>query len=109
MNHDYGIIIGLIAAVCSAGVLGLSYLGAYFLGHSRGRREAQLDQRAFDHEMMEALPGDRVAAIEGALSTMAQAIERLTDAQRIALLDRVRAGAEPRAPGGRTGKHNTPA
>ena len=108
MNGDYGIVIGLIAAVCSAGVLGLSYLGAYFLGHSRGRREAELDLRALDPEM-HGVPGDRVAGIERALSTMAQAIERLTDAQRIALLDRVRAGSEPRAPGGRGGQHNTPA
>ena len=108
MQPDVGIIIGLIAAVCSAGVLGLSYLGAYFLGHSRGRREAELDLRALDQEM-HGLPGDRVAAIEGALSTMAQAIERLTDAQRMALLDRVRVASEPRAPGGRSGQHNTPA
>ncbi|MFL5617450.1 MAG: hypothetical protein ACJ79A_03540 [Gemmatimonadaceae bacterium] len=108
MEPDFGIIIGLIAAICSAGVLGLSYLGAYFLGHSRGRREAELDQRALDQEMLNALPGDRTAAIEGALSTMAQAIERLTDAQRIALLDRVRTGSDPRPPGGRVG-HNTPA
>jgi len=62
-----------------------------------------------DRELSDAFPGDRAAAIEGALSTMAQAIERLTDAQRIALLDRVRTGAEPRTPGGRTGQHNTPA
>lgn len=102
MQPDIGIFIGLIAAVCSAGVLGLSYLGAYFLGHSRGRREVE-------QEMMDALPGDRAAAIEGALSTMAQAIERLTDAQRAALLDRVRAASEPRPPGGRIGQHNTPA
>jgi hypothetical protein len=107
MNGDYGIVIALIAAVCSAAVLGLSYLGAYFLGHSRGRREAELDQRSLDEEM-HGVPGERVAAIEGALSTMAQAIERLTDAQRIALLDRVRVASEPRAPS-RSGQHNTPA
>jgi len=109
MDFDYGVIIGLIVTVCGAGVLGLSYLGVYLMGHSRGRREAELDQRVLDRELSDAFPGDRAAAIEGALSTMAQAIERLTDAQRIALLDRVRTGAEPRAPGGRTGQHNTPA
>lgn len=108
MEPDYGIIIGLIAAVCSAGVIGLSYFGAYFIGHSRGRREAELDQRALDREMMDALPGDRTAAIERALSTMAQAIERLSDAQRTALLDRVRIASEPRAPS-RSGQRNTPA
>ena len=109
MDFDYGVIIGLIVTACGAGVLGLSYLGVYLMGHSRGRREAELDQRALDQGMLNALPGDRAAAIEGALSTMAQAIERLTDAQRIALLDRVRTSAEPRTPGGRIGQHNTPA
>ena len=109
MEPNFGIVIGLIVTVCGAGVLGLSYFGVYLLGHSRGRREAELDQRVLQHEMIDALPGDRAAAIEGALSTMAQAIERLTDAQRVALLDRVRTGAEPRTPGSRIGQHNTPA
>ena len=102
MEPDYGIIIGLIATVCTAGVLGLSYLGAYLLGHSRGRREAE-------QEMMDALPGDRAAAIESALAAMAQPVERLTDAQRVALLDRVRTASESRPSAGRIGQHNTPA
>jgi hypothetical protein len=102
MEPNYGIIVVLIGAVCASGVLGLSYMGAYFLGHSRGRRDAE-------REMLDGLPGDRVEAIEGAVSTMAQAIERLTDAQRVALLDRVRTSPEPRAPGARIGQHNTPA
>ena len=109
MEPNVGILIGLIVTVCGAGVLGLSYFGVYLLGHSRGRREAELDQRMLQQEMINAPPGDRAAAIEGALSTMAQAIERLTDAQRVALLDRVRTGAEPRTPGSRIGQHNTPA
>lgn len=109
MEPDYGIIIGLIAAVCTAGVLGLSYLGAYFLGHSRGRRESELDRRALDEEMMRALPDDRAASIEAALSTMAQAIERLTDAQRVALLDRVRTMSDSPPPTKRLPKHDTPA
>ena len=109
MEPNVGILIGLIVTLCGAGVLGLSYFGVYLLGHSRGRREAELDQRVLQQEMMNALQGDRATAIEGALSTMAQAIERLTDAQRVALLDRVRTGAEPRTPGSRIGQHNTPA
>jgi len=109
MDFDYGIIIGLIVTTCGAGVLGLSYLGVYLMGHSRGRREAELDRRVLEREIGHSLPDDRSAAIESALSTMAQAIERLTDAQRIALLDRVRAGSEPRTPGSRAGQHNTPA
>ena len=38
MEGDYSMLIGLISVVCGAGVIGLSYLGAYLLGHSRGRR-----------------------------------------------------------------------
>ena len=91
MDFDYGVVIGLILTVCGTGVLGLSYLGVYLMGHSRGRREAELEQRMIDQDAMHGFPGDRAAAIEGALSTMAQAIERLTDAQRIALLERMRA------------------
>jgi hypothetical protein len=90
VDPNYGVIIGLIVTVCGAGVLGLSYLGVYLMGHSRGRREADLEQRMLEQEMSHALPNERAAAIEGALSTMAQAVERLTDAQRIALLDRMR-------------------
>ena len=108
MDFDYGIIIGFIVTVCGAGVLGLSYLGVYFLGHSRGRRETERELRLLDQELGQGLPGDRVEAIEGALATMSQAIERLTDVQRIALLDRVRATPE-RISGGRTGQRNTPA
>lgn len=102
MEPNYGIIVVLIGAVCASGVLGLSYMGAYFLGHARGRRDAE-------REMLDALPGDRTDAIESALAAMAQSIERLTDAQRIALLDRVRTASEPRQPVGRIGQHNTPA
>jgi hypothetical protein len=109
MDFNYGVIIGLIITACGAGVLGLSYLGVYLMGHSRGRREAELDQRVLERDLGHSLSNDRAAAIEGALSTMAQAIERLTDAQRIALLDRVRTASEARAPGSRAGQHNTPA
>ncbi len=89
MEADYSMLIGLISVVCGAGVIGLSYLGAYLIGHSRGRREAELDRQIAEQD---ARLGDqtRVDAIQHSLSSMAQAIERLTDAQRVALLDRVR-------------------
>lgn len=109
MDPNYGVIIGLIFTVCGAGVLGLSYLGVYLMGHSRGRREAEPDQRALDRDMDQSLTDDRAAAIEGALSTMAQAIERLTDAQRIALLVRVRSMSDSPSPARRLPKHDTPA
>ena len=108
MDFDYGVIIGLIVTVCGAGVLGLSYLGVYFLGHSRGRRETERELRLLDQEMGHGLPGDRIDSIEGALATMSQAIERLTDAQRIALLDRMRA-PDARQQMVQPPKHRTPA
>ena len=108
MDIDYGVIIGLIATVCGAGVLGLSYLGVYFLGHSRGRRETEREMRLLDQELGPGAPVDRIESIERALSSMSQAIERLTDAQRIALLDRMRT-PESRISAGRPGHRNTPA
>ena len=45
MEADYSMLIGLISVLCGAGVIGLSYLGAYLMGHSRGRREAEMDRQ----------------------------------------------------------------
>jgi hypothetical protein len=106
MEPNYGIFIGLISVACGAGVLGLSYLGAYLVGHSRGRREAELDRQIAEQD--DRL-GDqqRADAIQHSLSSMALAIERLTDAQRVALLDRMRATPEPRQ--SRVPRHDTPA
>ncbi|HEX7978896.1 MAG TPA: hypothetical protein VF461_09860 [Gemmatimonadaceae bacterium] len=105
MDGDYSMLIGLITVVSGVGVIGLSYLGAYLLGHSRGRREAELDRPGGEHDFR---LGDqqRIDAIQLSLSSMAQAIERLTDAQRVALLDRMRV-PEPRP--SRVPKHDTPA
>ena len=95
MEGDYSMLIGLISVVCGAGVIGLSYLGAYLLGHSRGRREAEMDRQLAEQDSQ--LGGQqRIDAIQHSLSSMAQAIERLTDAQRVALLDRVRVPSEAR-------------
>ena len=107
MDFDFGIVIGFIVTVSGAGVLGLSYLGVYLLGHARGRRETERELRMIDQELGTALPGDRVESIERALASMSQAIERLTDAQRIALLDRMR--TPDVRPSTRTGQRNTPA
>jgi hypothetical protein len=106
MEADYSMLIGLISVVCGAGVLGLSYLGAYLIGHSRGRREAELDRQIAeqDHHLGDQRNAD---AIQLSLSSMAQAIERLTDAQRVALLDRMRVPSEPRQ--SRVPRQDTPA
>jgi hypothetical protein len=104
MEGDYSMLIGLISVVCGAGVLGLSYLGAYLMGHSRGRREAELERQMAEQD---ARLGDAgVDAIQHSLSAMAQAIERLTDAQRVALLDRVRMAEQRPA---RVPRQDTPA
>ena len=106
MEGDYSMLIGLISVVCGAGVIGLSYLGAYLLGHSRGRREAEMDRQLAEQD---SRLGDqpRVDAIQHSLSSMAQAIERLTDAQRVALLDKMRGAPEPRS--SRVPRQDTPA
>jgi hypothetical protein len=106
MEPNIGVLIGLISVVCGAGVLGLSYLGAYLVGHSRGRREAELDRQIGEQD---SRLGDqqRADAIQFALTSMTQAIERLTDAQRVALLDRVRTTPEPRQ--SRVPRQDTPA
>ncbi len=106
MEADYSTLIGLVTVLGIAGMIGLSYLGAYLLGHSRGRREAELDNQIANQD---SLLGDqhRADAIQHSLSSMSQAIERLTDAQRVALLDRMRLPAEPRS--SRVPRHDTPA
>lgn len=104
MEIDYGVIIGFIGAVCVAGVLGLSYVGACMLGHARGRREAaREDARIGD--------ADRLLAVESAVDSVSRAIDRLTDAQRIVLLQQVRAAElrEPRPGVARDPLRNTPA
>ncbi|MDB4883675.1 MAG: hypothetical protein JWL95_2441 [Gemmatimonadetes bacterium] len=109
MDMDLGVIIGLIGALCTAGILGLSYMGAYMLGRTRGRSEVELERRVDQHDDARVLDHDRVLMVESAVVSMAQAIERLTDAQRIALLERVRAANEGRGAVGRVPQHNTPA
>ena len=109
MDFDYGVIIGLIATLCGAGVLGMSYMGAYMLGRTRGRNEAELERRVDLQDDARLLDHDRVVMVESAVASMARAIERLTDAQRIALLERVRAANEVRTPSGRAIQQNTPA
>jgi hypothetical protein len=106
MEADYSMLIGLISVVCGAGVIGLSYLGAYLVGHSRGRREAEMDRQMIEQDSRLGEQA-RVDAIQHSLSSMAQAIERLTDAQRVALLDRMRVPSEARP--SRAPRTDTPA
>ena len=79
MDYDVGQYIALIAVASGATILGLSYVAAYMLGKSRGRREEQRSPRAL--EQMEAV--QRVAQLEQTVNQMSHSIERLMDAQRL--------------------------
>jgi hypothetical protein len=109
MQPDVGVIIGLIVTLCGTGVLGLSYMGAYMLGRTRARREMELERAAGQDHASQLMDHDRVLMVESAVASMAQAIERLSDAQRVALLERMRTANEPPRAIGRPSQHNTPA
>jgi hypothetical protein len=114
MQADFGVIIGLIGAIGAVGVLGLSYLGAYFIGYNRARNDLERQRRDEEREEREVVRdghADRILMMEGALASVAQAMERLTDAQRLVLLEQARGAAVPdrRPDSARLKQHNTPA
>ena len=110
MNPDFGVIIGLIGVTSAAVMLGLSYMGAYFLGYNRARRELERELREDRRSSSEEQHAERILMVEGALGSIGQALERLTDAQRLVLLEQARAASPERRPElGRIRTHNTPA
>ena len=111
MDIDYGMIIGLISVVGVAGIMVLSYAGAYLLGQARGRREAVSELRATAREEAQVGNADRLLVVEGAVDSVSRAIERLAEAQRVVLLEQVRTSnaSEPRLASARSEKRNTPA
>jgi hypothetical protein len=92
MDIDYGVIIGLIATGSGAVVLALSYVGAFMLGQARGRRDAERERVGDAATVGHA---DRLLVVEGAVDSVARAIARLTEAQRIILLEQARAAEAP--------------
>lgn len=110
MDVDYSMIIGLISVVGVAGIMALSYTGAYLLGRARGRRDAVQELRATARDEAQVGNADRLLVVEGAVDSVSRAIERLAEAQRLALLQQVRPtnASEPRL-GARSEKRNTPA
>jgi hypothetical protein len=90
MEPDYGVIIGLITVSGCAAILALSYVGAFLLGQARGRRDAERELRAESREEARVGNADRLLVVESAVDAVARAIERLTDAQRVALLEQTR-------------------
>jgi hypothetical protein len=111
MEPDLGLIIGLIGVIGAVGVLGLSYLGAYFVGYNRARNELERQRREEEREDSREGHADRILMVEGALASVAEAMERLTDAQRVMLLEQARGASSPerRLDAVRLKQHNTPA
>jgi hypothetical protein len=79
MGRDLGQFIALIAVGSGAVVLGLSYMAAYMIGRSHGRREEQRSPRAL--EMADA--SQRLASMESIVHGLGSSLERLRDAQRL--------------------------
>lgn len=111
MNVDLGTLIGFIGMAGIATMLGLSYLGAYFVGYHRARRELErkMEREASEDELLGH--AERIVLVESSLGSIAQALERLTDAQRSMLLEQARAtsAGERRPDSTRLRQHNTPA
>jgi len=79
MGRGLGEYIGLIAVGSGAVVLLLSYLGAYLVGRSHGRRD---EHRSFRH-VEQADATQRIAAVESSVYGLSASIDRLMDAQRL--------------------------
>jgi hypothetical protein len=76
MDRDVGQFIGLIAVGSGAVVLVLSYLGAYMLGRSHGRRVEERSPRHLEH----ADATHRITALESTIYGLSASIDRLMDA-----------------------------
>lgn len=81
MDFDPRTVMGLIVIAVGGGVLAMSHVAAYLIGRGHGRREAQLERR----EAEQRHSGARLAAVEGAVDSIAQSLSRLSDAQRLML------------------------
>jgi ABC-type protease/lipase transport system fused ATPase/permease subunit len=78
MRGDIGEIIGLIAVSSGAILLCLSYVGAYMIGRTHGRRE---EERSRALDQMDT--AQRIAAVEATVNGIHSAVDRLRDAQRL--------------------------
>ena len=79
MRGDIGEIIGLIAVGSGALVLVMSYVAAYMVGKSHGRREEQRSDQALGQRDAD----QRLAAVESTVRGLGSSLERLMDAQRL--------------------------
>ena len=95
MDLDLRLLLPLVVIGAGAAVLGLSYLGVYLLGQTRGRRDAERERRLDAHDEPRAGYVDRLMLVEGAIDSMARTVERVTDVQRLMTLERAKPIAAP--------------
>ncbi len=79
MDRDLGEFIALIAVASGAVILGLSYMAAYLIGRSNGRRDEQRSPLAMEQAEM----AQRLASMEATVRSLNSSVERLMDAQRL--------------------------
>ena len=78
-DRDPGAYIALIAVFSGAVVLVMSYLGAYMLGRSHGRRAEVRSAPSVDH----ADVYQRITAMEASMHSLGNSVDRLQDSQRL--------------------------
>ena len=79
MHRDIGEFIAFVAVSAGAVMLGLSYMAAYMIGRSHGRREERRSPQA----MEQAELAQRLASVESTVYGLNSSLERLMDAQRL--------------------------
>jgi hypothetical protein len=78
-GRELGELIAVASILAGSGILALSYLGAYMIGRSHGRRAERLSPEA----MEQADAAQRLAALESTIHGLNGSVERLRDAQRL--------------------------
>jgi hypothetical protein len=111
MDLDLRLLLPLVLIGAGAVVLGLSYVGVYLLGQARGRRDAERERRLDVQDETRVGYADRLMLVEGAIDSMARTVERVTDVQRLMMLERAKpiAAPEPQLGTARGTPRNTPA
>jgi hypothetical protein len=87
---DFGLVMAFLGVAVGASVVGMSYVGAYMVGRARARAELEMERSAIAPDSMpDAATAQRLLVIERAVASMARALERLTEAERQSILDRI--------------------
>jgi hypothetical protein len=105
---DLGLVVAFVSVLVGAAVVGMSYFGAYMLGRARARAELEMERRLPPAESTtNAATAQRLLVIERAVASMARALERLTEAERQSILDRIQSHEVQRISA--AAKYDTPA